>query len=789
MSTTTVTVKINSYQVRNTVLFDGAVLPGANKTENGKSRPVLDCINDLLDAIHDEVNGSYCLQVCGNAFEQALIRLAAAEQTAVTECSGEAIVLPWSTQARLQYLQDAVGGFVDAQILALSLVGNAGITLPDHPLISFSAAPNAPKLIVSTDVYEIEDYWEEGNCEPVAFWVGGKSRHLKSTGQYIIGCTEANVQELVCAYLETRYINPWVGKLFAAYQNQFDISRDPAAFLLDRIEPYFYMDAASARVQLFQGEAFTLGIHALSVDSSGSIQADAVQDLSRLTWTKTEEPADGSADAIITVAAEDIRNITAGRTGTCRISVYFEDALPLFSSLITVAAHVYIRKVQSEILQNGESVSRWKIGRHYDITTAFEPTHAEDADQIRYTSSNPDVAQIVGDQVVILTEGEFTLRTYTKQATHEVSYSVSGAAVKRIGVRYWLGKNELAVGKWFKTDIQIEPQTANWSGFSYELIKGKKCVEVQTDGRSTIRFDAKKTGACRIKLYSLDDPQISCIQQLKVIPPPRVERVVANFGVVLLIVSLLALFINPQVCIGTFVGALLLFAIGCLRREKGAKKMLITGLVIFSLLLGGLAYLRISEPASKFPQAKLEVMVDESEATVLEFEFTEKAYLSNLIRWTCADAKYLGYVFCEEADGTECELYLLYDAKMTHPDATSPKHCCLAVRYKGVSILKSNHVIYSKNDTASLYDSISLFSSAVRRSGDVVETNIDISMLCERFNWQRYPHICVQPEPNDLDRSQRQYSGSPVQQLGQCDLCSGQRGTRSVCAIRRQLAW
>lgn len=751
MNTTIVTVKINSYQIRNTVLFDGAVLQGANKTENCKSRPILACIDDLLKAIHDEVNGTYRLQVCGNAFEQALVRLAAAEQTAVTECSGEANSIPWPTQARLQYLQDAVGGFVDAQILAFSMVGNAGISLPDYPLISFSAAPNAPKLIISNDIYEIEDYWEEGNCEPVAFWIGGESRHLKNTGQYIIGCTEANVQDLVCAYLESRYINPWVGKLFGAYQNQFDVSRDPAAFLLDRIEPYFYMDAASARVQLFQGEACSLGIHSLSMDGSGRIRQDAAEDLSRLTWLKIEEAEDGSAGGeILTAAPEDLRQIRANGTGTSRIRFYFEDTIPLFSTLITVVPHVYIRSIQSQLLCEGQPVSRWKIGRHYDIATAFEPANAEDTDQITYTSSRPDIAQVVGNQVVILAEGEFTLTTAAKQAAHEVSYSIAGAAVKRIGVKYWLSKNQLVAGHPFRTDICIEPETANWSGFSYEIIKGRRCAELQIDKQGRVCIEAKKAGDCLIKFFSLDDPRVHCIQRLVVTPAPKIERVVANFGVVLLIIGLIALFLSFKVSIAPFIGALLLFAIGCLRREKGAKGMLISCLILLSLLLGGFGYLRVTEPESKFPQAELGAMIDESETTVLGSEYTERDLLSNPIRWACTDAEYLGYVFCETSDGAECGLYLIFDAKMANPDADAPKHLCAMVRYEGKSFLQSNHVTYSQNESIYYCESISDIRSAVRRRGDVVDTNIDFSALYERFDWQRYINLPEEVDPASL---------------------------------------
>ena len=356
----------------------------------------------------------------------------------------------------------------------------------------------------------------------------------------------------------------------------------------------------------------------------------------------------------------------------------------------------------------------------------------------------------MGNQVVILAEGEFTLTTATRQAEHAVSYSIAGAAVKRIGVKHWLGMNQLVVGHPFRTDISIEPETANWSGFSYEIIKGDRCVELQTDGRDRVCIEAKKTGDCLIKFFSLDDPQVHCVQRLTVTSKPRVERVVANFGVVLLIIALIALLISVKVSIAAFLVALLLFTIGCLRREKGAKGMLISSLVMFSLILGGLGYLRITEPESKFPQADLEAMISESEATVLGSEFTEQDFLSNPIRWSCASTEYLGYVFCEASGGAECGLYLLFDAQMANPDADAPKHLCAMVRYDGKSFLQSNHVTYSLDGDALFCDSISDIRSAVRRMGDMVDSNIDFSALYERFDWQRYVGSTGDVDPASL---------------------------------------
>lgn len=686
MSTTNVTLRINSYQTKNRILSKEVNFGGTSKAKNCESAPILDCLNDFFEAVTSEVNDDFSLTVCGNVFEQALVRAEAERWKDVTSYTTEPYSVPWSSRSRLQFLKDSLGALVCGTTVNVVIVGNRVVSIPEYPLVSLDCSA-ARKLVVSSDLYEIRDFFEEEDCEPVAFWVGGHSCRMENGGQYIIGCTDENVHAMVCGYLETRYINPLIGELFRKHRVRFNAYREPAAFLLDRIDPYYFIDKNSESIKLFLEDHSSIGLHSVSMGANETVQFDSLSDLSRVRWIREDvrRPANGK-ESILSVNIADPRQIAAAQLGVCRLRWEFDYTAEQLTVEVTVVPHIYIQSIESQLLHRGQPITRWKLGETYDIFTRFEPKHAEDAHIYEYESSNPSVARVVDKQVQVLQEGTFALITKAKQASHTMHVSVSGATVKSISVENWPEDGQISAGQQHEVSVPVSPSSANWNGFTCEVVRGSKCASIVKRGNSHAVITAKRPGNCVIRFVSKDNPEVFCEETLVVVPDPPKPRCYAyaalfasSLGALLLLLTKNVFAGLPFGCIATF-----LFVVACLRREKSAKTLLVIVTIAYIAVSAGVVIYRRADNsgalAHKVTQESIAELRAAADSLVRASVYVEDPYWSKT-KWHPVTAEYLGYVLCE--DWGKHSLFLLYDVVLTNPDAAEQKNIRALIEYQG----------------------------------------------------------------------------------------------------------
>ena len=755
MGVTNVTLRVNSYQNRNTIIVGNEVLRGSNKTEYCKRKPILDCFEDFFQAVHSELNNSYNLTVCGNVFEKALLRAAAQQYRGVNAFADGSHSINWSTRGRLSYLKKLLGDSVHSLSVPVVFGGTISIAQPNYPMVSFSSS-NRRKLIVSDNLFDIENCFNFEDCENVAFLVDGK-QGLQSYGdKYILSCSASEVAALVAGYLETKYINPFIGELVSKYRDRLEVQRVPAAFLLDQIEPYFFLEENSKEIQIFPEEECNIGIHSISLSESGKIAIDA--DLHRLTSVRSEENSEDGASATARMDVTDIRHVYGVRPGRCKISYYFEDTEPLFSSVITVVGHKYINTISSELLESGRRIKRWRIGEKYDIHTSSQPGDAEDADNITYTSSNPRVAKVCGNQVQILKEGAFTLTTTALKVHHEQEYYVGDAIVRDVRVVGWPNDNTIQKGDSILAEPSIEPKAANWSGFSYTVTKGGKHIDIIDHGQHGISIIGKSVGTCTIVFRSQDNPEVQCIKELKIVPPPHTYWQKAKTGLILFLIASLILRINPESVPLTLVfvlPAILNFVLAAVRREQYLKITIIASVLIYCFHLLPLA---IPE-TSKAPEKSLNLLLAESKAAVMSTYYTEEVYFDDDIQWKPNTASYVGYCLNQQTrtfyqfvfapHSRTYEIHFIYEVGLVHPSIDSTRTVFASVTYSGDSTLDYFDVNYSKKKDVLSADSF----DGLRQEYDgvEVETNIPDDVIYSLYGWDNYVDSAEDISFSDLE--------------------------------------
>ncbi|MBQ3011165.1 MAG: hypothetical protein IJD81_08225 [Oscillospiraceae bacterium] len=651
MNVTTVTLKVDSYQTQNTVLFNGKTVQGRNKTQNCRHKAILDCVDDFFDSVYNELNDSFYLCICGNPFEQALLRLEANARKTVSGFSVGTQSFEWSTTARLKYLQERLGAAAREKTVPVCIAGNVSVSLPNYPLLKFVTTSATPKLIVSDSLYEIKGWLEDEECEPVAFLVGGESQKVNNT--YIIGCNENNVDEMVQAYLENCYINPCIKKILAESGIDYDVHSDPKLILATQTEPYFYMDAESKEVQLFCKDRFALGVHSVSLDENGEVVCDSPDDLAKLDCAVDDKPVSGSASSVVVRDAFDFRQIIAEVEGTCKLDFFFEDNIPLFTAVVTVKAHNYIHTIQSEIKFKGKAVSRWKLKTPYDIVSTYEPLDAEDRNDIVYKSSDTSVAEVRDNQIVILEDGTFTLTTETPHMSVERVYTVENAVVDSMCLCDWPHDGKLRVGARFKTEVIIAPEEANWSGFEVHILKGRDCFSVSYLPDSYVEITAKKKGSCTLEFVSKDNPDVRCIHDFDIVDDTTRKPLFSKLGkwlfvpaaLISLVVMVPTRFIVASVCVAAI--ASFLCIVGLIRREEKAKQTLLISIILYILFVCGCMALfggRIFS-MDELSKTSYENLLKEAETQITKATFIEDVFMGDDEHWEVqADTvEYLGY--------------------------------------------------------------------------------------------------------------------------------------------------
>lgn len=732
MNGTNVILRVNSYQTRNTVLFETGALRGSNKTENCQRRPILECAKDFFKAVQDEVNNQINLTVHGNAFDVVFLRGISAGYP-VNAVSRKEHSVFWSTRQRLHLLQDMLGDVWEALSVPVVMTGDASLTLPDYPMVSFGGATSPRKLVIAKTRYEITDAFEDYICEPVAFLVDGSTRLEESAGKYILHCSVDNVLELVCGYLETKYINPFIGSLVAKYGDRFSITSAPGAFLIDRIEPYYYLEPGREKVRLFRGDKATLGIHSVSLSANGEVSPDSPTDIARLTYSLDERLDDISlTDRGLIINPDDLRGIYAVHAGSYRIGYFFEDNTELFSVAITAVEHQYVNNISFDLLDGDSAIERWRIGKRYRIKFSFFPQGAEDAEEITFASSNPSVARVEGNEVLILNEGVFQLVAATKRVSFKRTFSVENAIVKAISVSGW-PTAMVEYGASFHVKVSVAPAAANYSGFQYEVTSGNGNVVVERDGRAGLNITAAKAGECTIKFSSVDNPDVACFQTISISPEPYKKMFLVIVGFIILFLGASPGDLLSAVIATAFAALVCYF--GVRRRERFAKIALVILLLIGLEHILGLIGEEISKDNAQPATTQMSISQLEKEAKSLVSESTYTDHTGN--SWTLTDTEYLGYMVC--ASNSDYYAFFIHEVTVSSPKESAPREMFSVVSYEGNF---NKYASFRANGTSSgevvWSESFSDWMDDYAYNDDVREMSFSDEELHNLIGWDKY---------------------------------------------------
>ena len=225
MSNYSITLKINSYLNNNTILPNGEIIYGLSEYQNFKqNKPIIEFADKIITTVRNEFNSrSVDFIVSGNAFEQAFLKLkyACSGFTGNIETRDNTVSVP--TEQRLAML---ASNFPVTQRMAVGLnIRSDGypINFPQYPLVDLQMDAGAPQILISSDVNYIRNRLVRDTADNFAFLINGQSEQFDGD-RYIIGCTEENVSQLVQAYIETRYINPFVGRAFRQHKENLNFS-------------------------------------------------------------------------------------------------------------------------------------------------------------------------------------------------------------------------------------------------------------------------------------------------------------------------------------------------------------------------------------------------------------------------------------------------------------------------------------------------------------------------------------------------------------------------------------
>ena len=580
-----ITLKVNSYQNSNTMLRDNEIIFGNRKTQNYKlNSPIIDTANDILRAIVDEYNSQYRLVVQGNLFEQAFLKLICQNTDDCIECVAMNNTISMPTSSRLALMAHKLG-IEPVQKIAVCIEDNGfNIHLPDYPLIEVVNG-NRNRIIVSDNESYIHREFSNGDTDNFAFLVNGES--TIADGNYIIGCTSDNVRDVVQAYVETKYINPILGRIYddnKALFESLDVLRSVAPDsvpwpLLDKIEPFYYIYPEDSALRVISGDKAIFKPHSVSINSSYAVVLDDPKDIARLTTFFNNKavrliPSDCASFEIDT--DESI-------IGKNTLALYFEDSKPFGEISLDVIKLIKISNVSFSL----ETV-RWEYDKVYPFKATVTPANADDINDLVIISSNPSVAVVEGDNVRILGEGSFYFIAKTKEITCQSEpYNIEIPVIKNIWVSHWPVGIKLDPGSSFDTNVFIADERVNFNGFAWQIINNLNVVYIERSGENSVIVTALEGGTATVRFYSNDNPSVYCDLDISVkkAKQPHKPWLFLIFAYLLIIPTIIFSAIeSPLVWLSIF-ASLLFCVLGCIRREIIAKISLII-LIVFNSFWG-----------------------------------------------------------------------------------------------------------------------------------------------------------------------------------------------------------
>lgn len=724
------TLKINSYQNSNAILINDKIIFDHNALENYKTNsPIISKAENLLYDIYREYNSSFLLEIEGNVFERTFLSLCCEllDQNIKIEHKSSAISL--SSQKRIELLLQ-LGAVFDYTIPLTIETDITGLELPSFKGIKWAESSENRIIISNNKEYICSELIYSNEC---AFYIDGLSEKIGD--KYIIGCSQETIQELIYAYIETKYVNPLIGKLFSSVCKSSSILKtQPQYNLIDRVSPYFYITSNEEYLTCFVGETNFIKLHSYSTDYNGEFVFDSPETFETITTALINN----STNPTIELSIFEPFKVLGLAEGSSDVLIYYDDSQPLARVNVLTKNHILINSLFIEL----ESDHKLLLGNDYAVKFSIYPENAEDINSIEFTIDNTEVAEIVDSKIHIKQYGSFTIRAKSTNAQTEETFEVY-KPVEKIVIRQWPEKNIVKGKKQITVNAEVFPKDATNHTVHYKINSKNPELKVSThyDLENIFKISGNNTSGT-ITFYTPSNPSVSIEKKITFKNIKYKSRFFASLGSVLLFVSAIFLLFRSTLVWTALALALVSCLFACFRPEINAKKTLLI-ITILSLLIG---YLRINvfydidliRTSSKITQTHLNELKSEVDNKIYDekYEYSPQIISSNRTEYSTQKVTYLGY--CFELDNNlifpdKNYLYLIYRVKGVSPSgAEMTFYSCATV--DEIKLAKNNDLRYNKIAIEG-YKSL---SGVLQEKDNWTETTLKDKVLYKEYNLNKY---------------------------------------------------
>ena len=195
---------------------------------------------------------------------------------------------------------------------------------------------------------------------------------------------------------------------------------------------------------------------------------------------------------VVAVEGHSLRVLTPGEI---KISAFIAgENEPLIIQSVTASKTVLVTKI--EIADIEEPIY---VGKETELSINLYPADADDINTLTIVSSNPAIAEITENKLVIKSEGEFTVTAKTSKASYEKTYAV---LPKLKGLSISAKKAEINVGGKMPIIVSLTPENAFNKEYSWVTSDKTVAIVVKEDNKEYIK--AVGIGACEISCKSAD---------------------------------------------------------------------------------------------------------------------------------------------------------------------------------------------------------------------------------------------------------------------------------------------
>lgn len=537
------TLKVDSFAGTNTVLINGQPVGVNSDFINYYAKPIISAAGKILETIEAEFNDEFELDVYGNLYERTFLASVCGEYELCTVCRTHETQVSLSTTKRLGML--GIGAENPVEIPFALITDSAQVRLPQYPGIRF-VETGKNGLVVSNDIDFIKANIKGQTS--VVFLIGGRNQKIGKT--VVIGVEADQAEELVCSYIDSTAINAVINSVARAREG------DRGVVLANRTEPYFYADE---QIELSCGEKRTLPVRTIPE----GIGLDGVT-----------ARVNGNSAQVDKLTVEGIA------PGKSTVELFCGSPFPFASISASVIQHTFVTDIDIALTSETQSLCEGKL---YPISVSLQPKDAEDVDTLAVTVSNPDIAEVQGNKLLVKAPGVFEIVAKTNRASASVSFTAE-PSIKALNLCSL--PSEFHISDIFELNVEVVPENAYDKRYKWVTSdRSVAVVGVSKDGRELLK--ATGIGSATIQCISLDDESVTSVVDVKVVSAMEKDEKngLVRAGTILTILTYVCLFFFPDIywlALLAAAGATTISLFTC----KNKKTMLIPFIaLIVSLLL------------------------------------------------------------------------------------------------------------------------------------------------------------------------------------------------------------